>query len=451
MFLQIQLRQEILPNPFGKSNSTKRMASNSFRFFFYNDLRKDFSSKLQCYALLLLGFSIPLNNICINISAGLLMLGWLLKGNYLLTFKGILKSPFLLSLILLFLLYAAGLLYTENSKEGYFSLEKKYSLLIFPILIGANPKIFLSSDDLKRILLYFITSCFLVSAICLVRGIYFLIFEHTAEKLFYHALSEPFHLHAVYFSVYLACAVFFLLWLFERNFPEWNPLKKSAAIGLIIFFSLVIFMLSARTVIVSYMLLLVGNVFYIFYKHSKIKLAALIVVVLMTAAGFVVWKVSFIHERFAEIAASKWYFSPEENNANGFTLRLVKWSCSLQGMKENLLSGVGTGDVQDYLQACYKDRNFWGQVFQFNSHNQFLQTGLTIGIVGMFVLVYSLFAPLVSAYRKKKPAVFVFLLLIIFASMTESFLERQQGILFFCFFYSLLLREDVYSSAVQKE
>jgi O-antigen ligase len=126
---------------------------------------------------------------------------------------------------------------------------------------------------------------------------------------------------------------------------------------------------------------------------------------------------------------------------------LVKWSCSWQGIKENLFSGVGTGDAQDYLQGCYHERNFWGQVFHYNSHNQFLQTGLTVGIFGMLILIFLLFFPLIVAYRKKRTLLFLFLLLVTFALMTESFFERQQGILFFCFFYSLLLREDIYIPA----
>src|ERR1051325_8387595 len=248
------------------------MLNNSVSFFMHSASQKIFSSKLQYYALLMLSFSIPFNNILINISAGLLILGWIVQGDYLLSFKSILKSPFLFSLVALFLLYTAGLLYTDNIREGKFVLEKKYPFVIFPLVLGANSLLKLSARDINRILFCFVISCSLVSLSCLARGIYFLLFNHTPEKLFYHELGEIFKLHAVYFSVYLTCASFFLLWLLQRNSSQWNMLQKSAASGLILFFSCMIILLSARTEIAAYVLLLASYIFYIYYKCGKIQI-----------------------------------------------------------------------------------------------------------------------------------------------------------------------------------
>ena len=414
------------------------------RFFSYTNSRKDFSAKLQYYSILLLSFAIPFNNIAINISLGLLVLGWLIQADYLITIKELLNSPFILALCFLFLLYAIGLFYSTNIHEGYFSLEKKMSFIIFPFLIGANRNFFFSYKFFRKIFLSFTVGCFICSLVCLVRGVYRWIQAGSMEQMFYHELGSIFHLHAVYFSIYISLASFFLLWSLEENIKEWSTGRKVLTGSGIIFFSVMILLLSARMVMVSYFFLLVSSVFYFFYKHKQVKIAVTGSLMVICAAVFAVYRIPFIHERFSQIAHTKFYFSPEENNSNGFTLRLVKWSCSWQGIKENFFSGVGTGDAQDYLQQCYKERNFWGQVFEFNSHNQFLQTGLTVGVFGIFLLFYLLFVPLISAWKKKEFLIFVFLAIIILSSLTESIFERQQGILFFCFFYSVLMRKKIY-------
>ena len=414
---------------------------NSFlNFFFYDRSHEDFVAKLQYYSCLLLSFSIPFNNFLINVAIGLLLLGWILQGGYFVSIRGIIQSPGLAALSALFFLHIAGLLYSENMSEGIFVVEKKLSLFLFPLLIGANKKINFSLADIKKIICFFVVACCIVSSLCFARGIYFWIINHTNEKLFYHELSSLFNLHAVYLSAYLIFSVFFLLYLLYDNFSKWNIYYKITSISIILFFTVIILLLSARSAIFVYILLFICFIFYSFYKKKKLPLAMLLSTLFLLLVIAMIIKIPFIYDRFYEIAESKWYFSPYENNANGFTLRIVKWSCSLQGIKENFWLGVGTGDAQDYLQMCYKGRNFWGEVFHFNSHNQFLQTGLTVGIVGLLVFIYCLIFPLVQAFIRKNFLLFIFLSIVILCSLTESFLERQQGVIFFCFFYCLLMR-----------
>jgi O-antigen ligase len=109
------------------------------------------------------------------------------------------------------------------------------------------------------------------------------------------------------------------------------------------------------------------------------------------------------------------------------------WKCCLT----NWLLGVGIGDEQATLQKEFQSNGFtYAADHQLNCHNQFLQTWLGTGILGLLVLI-----ALVSLPFLFQPSVFSlgFCTLLIFNFMVESLLERQIGLFFFTFFYLLLL------------
>lgn len=119
-------------------------------------------------------------------------------------------------------------------------------------------------------------------------------------------------------------------------------------------------------------------------------------------------------------------------------VRILKWKCSWDIIKENWIFGVGTGDAQDVLQKKYQDIHFTVAFEEeYNSHNQFLQTWLGLGILGLFLFLASLFFPLMMAYRQHIYLFIVFITLFSICCFTESFLCRQHGIVFYAFFNSL--------------
>src|SRR5205823_1575205 len=78
-------------------------------------------------------------------------------------------------------------------------------------------------------------------------------------------------------------------------------------------------------------------------------------------------------------------FNAEEENSTNTRLRI--WSYALELIKQHPLFGVGTGDVKDELEIVYKQHNYIpGILKHFNSHNQFLQTCITLGLCGMVIL-----------------------------------------------------------------
>lgn len=124
------------------------------------------------------------------------------------------------------------------------------------------------------------------------------------------------------------------------------------------------------------------------------------------------------------------------------TLRMEIWEDALTVYKKSPLLGLGTGDVEQEMINQYQADNFQQAIAErLNPHNQFLQTGIAIGALGIILILAILFYPF--TLRKKKlyfGLLFCCISFIFF--MTESVLDKQAGVISFSIFYCLFLLFD---------
>lgn len=134
------------------------------------------------------------------------------------------------------------------------------------------------------------------------------------------------------------------------------------------------------------------------------------------------------------------YFKKGNPSGHSTTQRFEFWKAATSIIKENLLIGVGTGDVNDAFQAKYRSMNTsLDEKYWYRSHNQFLTIGVAFGILGMVVFLLSLVYPFIIT-RFGVGYLYTIFFLIMFTSMiTEDTLETQAGVSFFAFFNTLLL------------
>jgi O-antigen ligase len=74
-----------------------------------------------------------------------------------------------------------------------------------------------------------------------------------------------------------------------------------------------------------------------------------------------------------------------------------------------------------------------------NSHNQFLQTFVILGLLGFSVITLIFGIGLLRSYKSKNYFAFGFLLLVFINCLTESAFETQAGTVFFAIFYCFTL------------
>ena len=125
-------------------------------------------------------------------------------------------------------------------------------------------------------------------------------------------------------------------------------------------------------------------------------------------------------------------------NSNSTVERLIIWKASLSLIRHNFIFGVGTGDVNDGLMKEYKERNFQaGLKKHLNSHNQFFQTFIALGITGVTILVLMILFPLILSLKRRDYRYFLFIMIIALNLAFESLFETQSGIVFYAFFNTL--------------
>ena len=104
-----------------------------------------------------------------------------------------------------------------------------------------------------------------------------------------------------------------------------------------------------------------------------------------------------------------------------------------------MLFGSGSGDVKDVVVEAYGANGCTDlQEIGFNLHNQYFQTLVALGIIGLLLLA-SIFAfPLFGVrFDVASSAALAFLFIVAINLLFESMLERIAGIMFFAFFYGL--------------
>lgn len=127
------------------------------------------------------------------------------------------------------------------------------------------------------------------------------------------------------------------------------------------------------------------------------------------------------------------------NMEDGTVQRIEIWKSSLELFKSNVLLGVGTGDVKDELLNKYDEKGMtFAKSFRLNAHNQYLQTAVALGLVGLISLLIMFIIPIIYSVKNKNYLYLCFLILVGFSIIVESMFENQAGVLFFTFFNSIL-------------
>ncbi|MBL4653856.1 MAG: O-antigen ligase family protein [Flavobacteriales bacterium] len=122
-------------------------------------------------------------------------------------------------------------------------------------------------------------------------------------------------------------------------------------------------------------------------------------------------------------------------------VRYFIWKSSVELLSNNFLFGVGTGDVIDELNEVYAANGYKGALSRsFNPHNQYFQTTIAIGVLGLTSLLVMFIYLFGQGIKHKKVIQIQFILMVSVFALTESILERQEGIVFFTFFAFLFLQ-----------
>lgn len=344
-----------------------------------------------------------------------------------------------------FFLWVLGfisLLYTENSDEGFFDLQVKATMMVFPLIFSFNHVREIIKINFFYLIIAWLAGIFVSLLYHLGVAFYKYIFiTHSMDYLFYTYLSGRYH--PSYLSLYVVIAIIII-----HDILIQNQLKPFAQILLMIFhFSLYIFvfLLSSKANIISLFLVCILFLYIAIRAKKQRMFFAFNIFLFVFFLVLFMFSSSIFRDRvhqamnFPEkkILTGEKDFSGEGESTRD---RVLIYRSAWQLISENPWFGVGVGDVRFKLSEKYLKNNFSkGVEKKFNAHNQFLQNWIAVGILGFVLMGIIIFNMLRLGWVKRKFCLFSFALVLLVNLMVESMLETQAGSIFIVLMSSLLV------------
>ncbi|XOV67137.1 MAG: O-antigen ligase family protein [Fluviicola sp.] len=362
----------------------------------------------------------------------LLLLGvWVLLGGL----KGYLKFRWsfgLFTMVLLYSAYVVASFFTHHPDLATEGLVQKLSLVVIPILFSFPLKT-------RKIRYQWIVSSLILSVLILsfygiIHGV-FAYFDGMGWRGFTTVNMSPLH-HPTYFMCFwiLALVGAYVGWKREWQYFSMKWIVPFALFGL----GLHVLSLSLAGILY----LLVVLAFLVLYEIGKrwgwkASLGLLVPAVL---AGYLI--INYVPIVRGQWQNAKSYAEVYAQDPDGFVRntnpwtgseeRLLLWIVSTEILVENPM-GLG---AKNYDDAIYNRLKYYGQdrlaEKHFNPHNQYLTTGIEIGVIGIFVFVFMLVYGFIHGLRKKHWLLVVSSSSLAFHCLFEAMLERQSGIVFYC-------------------
>lgn len=399
--------------------------------------------KLFKILLFLFCFSFPFGIAINNIFYGLLIVITIFYFSYSQVKKNIFNSLITILFLLYFIITALSLIYTEDINYGIKALIRLSPFLIFPLVI-LNFSDFFNRKLIEKCLFYFCLGLLISVVSCLIYcsyqtylfGAFNPLNESNTNLFSYFNLTKLVGIHPIYFGVYILLGMSYLIVKLIEN--RGDKLVSTINISLLLLFLVFLFLLN------SFMLIIILTFLSFFFLVYCIKnrIGTKLITIFLFLSIYPVYEASyFLQEKFKGINILE-DITNKDFSGNDFTAikaRNAKASSSIDLIRINPLLGTGIGDAKKELLNQYKINGFiHGFEQEFNSHNQYLTTFISLGAIGLCILLFSIFLMLYESILLRNSFLFCFTVICTLFMLTESILERQFGIVFFSFFSVLL-------------
>jgi hypothetical protein len=120
--------------------------------------------------------------------------------------------------------------------------------------------------------------------------------------------------------------------------------------------------------------------------------------------------------------------------------RVEFWKASMGLIRDNWLTGVGTGDMNIAFDKQYQKMHTKLALSErWRSHNQFLSIFVGFGIFGFLWFLFAILYPPLVLKKFDDFFFLTFFIIAIISMLPEDTIESQSGVTFFAFFFALFL------------
>jgi O-antigen ligase len=386
---------------------------------------------------LLLAFFLPVFPRLLPVIIIVMMINWLVSGISLKTIPQLFKEKWrllTLSFASLYVFYLLGMLYSSDYAYGWFDLEVKLSLFIFPLIFATSDLRIFTHSRIWFFFGSFLAGCLVGSMILLGHTWLVNVRSGVPDPFYYTNLAWYFH--SSYLAMYYTFGIGIVLYFLSFDFKG-QPILKTLCFALLIFYlEALIFLLSSKAGLV--LLVITELLFVLLLIVKKVGLTRIVFVFVILGIVFIGFSKAFpfaftrMSNADSAIISSK---TIQTNPEDGTVARMEIWKVSIGLIKQHFIFGVGTGDVKDVFMDAYQQQKL-NPIYKkkLNAHNQYFQSFIALGVFGFSLLVASLLIPVYLSLRKKDFLYTIFLLIFAINILVESMLETQAGVVFYAFF-----------------
>ena len=334
--------------------------------------------------------------------------------------------------VILYLAHGVALVWTDDWAAGWFQMESKMALMVTPWLAWETLRRVRGEERAqlwRRLAWAFVIGWCVHMAGVWIRFFGFVWRDEWPLPWRYQKLASPFHPSYAAFYLLWAGLLLLLLTAKRNRSLRWFLLPWSAHLGLLAS--------KAGWVLGAGLLGVAGQRYRSWKQRSLITVSLALLIGLGGLAGS-----KRVSEWLGWMAAQDLGISegaeaeeahPVSTKTGSTGGRVQAWKGAWDVLRENP-GGVGPGDAPHVLDAAYQDAGFdYALTKHLNPHNQWLQWGVSLGWLGMLLLVFwwSLWGWI--AWKNNQPMLFILLVMISLNALFESVLELQAGVVFVVF------------------
>jgi O-antigen ligase len=370
-----------------------------------------------------------------NISIGVLFIFCMIFNSRKEKMELLAKRKAVWAMIAFYILHMLSFLWSANKHEAGVMLGMRVPLLIFPLAFGL---IEIRPALRARILYSFSVVLSLVAVFCLVVATYN--FNHSKDSGYFYndLLGDVLKIQSIYIAMIVNCVLFGIGWLLSyQQLPVVLRPWLYVAIAILLPFH---FLLASRmAIIVLYAAVFAFIGWNIVAKKRWLQGAGALSVVLLL--GFLLFRSSpKTFNRFHELMYTGYDIKSEVREShynsefsadqwNGANLRLAVWNCGLEAASSNWLIGTGLGDKMDEMMEIYRKKGFaFGIKTKRNLHNNYLDSMVCFGVIGLFLLVTGwIILPLIAAWKNRNIWAVAIIFSFAMSFISETYFDRSIG------------------------
>ncbi|MCR4660295.1 MAG: O-antigen ligase family protein [Bacteroidales bacterium] len=335
----------------------------------------------------------------------------------------------LVAMVALWIAYATSLLYSSNFEDGVLRVVRMAPLIVFGLyFMLADPVIY--TRERIRFTMWVCTAALLaVFAVSLAIMLFKMIVNGTP----YSSLTSDrfYNLHHAYMAYFLLGAIGFV---YSETVRLWQKSTSSTRVAMVVAMvclAAFIVIVNSRAGILGLAIVVIMALAHLALCRRQWLTAAIVALAVAAAAAGTLAVLPKSELRLQNTTL-------KSDNGDKLDARVGIYSTAIEAVTEQPL-GYGVGDYIDELCEYYAryDYDYYAKE-QMNSHNQYIDTTLATGFIGLLLLLASLALFGIDAIRRRDVTAVFFIVITAESFLFEAMLNRQWGVLFFSIVYGLL-------------